>query len=185
MAPVLLDVPFADVTPEQLRVSLNGEVPHMLASTVVSHVRAEVIPPLTLGILGSSHVVFVGKREHPEFVEEVSCTARGGQPLLGRPAELESTQARSVVSGPDVSVEKHSSVENLAARVAGIKREVELARLRADAGGVCAAFPGSDLAITALIAQRSEAGYEWTTWHVYPPSAVVTTRNTWEARSHG
>lgn len=175
MAHVLLDVPFADVSPEQLTVAMNGKVPDMLVSTVVSHSLSTEFPELTLGVLGSSHVVFVGKRECPEFVEEVSCTALGGQSLTEYAAEY---------SSPGVSIEKLTSSEQLAQRVADIKREVQACQCNKGAGGVCASFPGSELAITALAARQSETGYEWTTWHVYPPSAIVTTTNSWELNRH-
>ena len=82
MSLAILDVPFKDTAAEQLRIAFDGQVPDTLCEAVISHPDGKT-PSLTLGVLGASHVVFVGKRENPCFTEEISCTAAHGVPLSG------------------------------------------------------------------------------------------------------
>lgn len=161
MSLAVLDVAFKDTAAEQLRVAIDGPVPGTLCEKVISHPDG-VTPPLTLGVLGASHVVFVGKRESPHFAEEVSCTAADGVPLTRAGAAVE---ARVERLSPEVFVQ----------RTDALRRELGAGHPRS----VVAEFPGSPGAITVLSAEPIERGYRWETWHGYPPGQIVWTSNTW------
>lgn len=161
-----LDVAFQDSAAGDLRVSFGAAVPPLLAAQVVEHVSG-AIPPLTLGVLGSSHVVFVGKRQAPLFVEEVSCTAAGGVPLAEAPAADGSFSAR---------------VERLSAAAFGQRTDALRRQLGAGATrSIVAEFPGEAGALTALAAEIVDGGFRWVTWHGYPPEQLVWTSNEWTA----
>ncbi|WP_297452852.1 DUF2617 family protein [uncultured Corynebacterium sp.] len=163
MSLAILDVPFKDTAAEQLRVAIDGQVPDTLCETVISHPDGRT-PPLTLGVLGASHVVFVGKRENPHFTEEISCAAAHGVPL---------SRAGVTVN----SRVEHLSPEAFAQRANALRREFGAGHPHS----VVAEFPGSPDALTVLSAEPIEQGYRWVTWHGYPPGQFVWTSNTWTA----
>lgn len=163
MSLAILDVPFKDTAAEQLRVAFDGQVPDTLCEAVISHPDGKT-PPLTLGVLGASHVVFVGKRKNPCFTEEISCTATHGVPLSGAGVMV---KARV----------ENLSPEAFAQRANALQREFGAGHPHS----VVAEFPGSPGALTVLSAEPIEQGYRWDTWHGYPPGQLVWTSNTWTA----
>ncbi len=169
---IALDVPFADVRAADLRLSIGGAVPAMLASVLIDPRSsaagfAPAQPLLTLGILGSSHVAFVGDAEAPEHVEELSCTAPGGVPLHA---------AGRTPHAPAIRVEKlgEEGFGSVVTRMRG---------LCDDPSALVAEFPGADGAITAVRGDAVPGGYRWWTWHLYPDDAgggeVVATESIW------
>ena len=167
--PIALDVPFADVTAADLRLSIGGAVPPMLAHlTIAPHPDAPAgSPTLTLGILGSSHVAYVGDAAAPAHVEELSCTAIGGVALHAvDPAER----------GTGVHVDRLD--------VAGFGSVVKQVRsVGEDPSALVAEFPGCDGAITAVHGEALPGGHRWRTWHLYPDARgggeVVSTSSSW------
>lgn len=163
MSLAILDVPFKDTAAEQLRVAIDGPVPETLCERVISHPDGRT-PPLTLGVLGASHVIFVGKREDPHFTEEISCTAAVGVPLSNAGAVVK-TRVESL------------SPEAFVQRTNALRRKFGPGHPRS----VVAEFPGSPGAMTVLSAEPIDQGYRWVTWHGYPPGQLVWTSNTWTA----
>ncbi|MEJ6020338.1 DUF2617 family protein [Corynebacterium sp. H113] len=166
-ATVLLDVAFADVSAAQLSLAMNGEVPEMLESITVESASTGAGQALTLGILGSSHVAFIGERDRPEFVEELSCTAVDGVPL-----------AEARVPGNNISVRQLSS-DGFGAVVKQVRE------LEGSNGSLIAEFPGAADALTAVHGWTEESGFRWRTWHLYPDGSgggeVVETETEWIA----
>ncbi|MFD5868782.1 DUF2617 family protein [Corynebacterium sp. NPDC060344] len=175
-APLALDVPFADVRADDLRLSIGGAVPEALAHvTIAAHPLTEPgghggASSLTLGVLGSSHVAFVGDAAAPVHVEELSCTAVGGAPLrdvMGEAAD----------HAPAVSVEVLGEGD-----FGGVVKQMR--RLGDDPSALVAEFPGRDGAITAVRGEAMPGGFRWRTWHLYPQASggeVVATRSEWRA----
>lgn len=163
----LLDVAPRDVAAEALGLVLQAPAPAALAEISLPDGRGGL---LTLGVLGASHVVTAAAGAH-RLTEQVSCDAiaAGGEELPRR-ARLD-------------------SYELVSATIPTTRADLDrtAARLRARAGRndswLCGAFPGTDSAITALVASPlPSGGWTWKTWHLYPHlerNVIVTTKSRW------
>ncbi|WP_116947663.1 DUF2617 family protein [Jiangella endophytica] len=149
-----LDVPYVDTRAADLVWTLDHPVVPALALTAAG--------PLELRVLGASHQVVLDG-----VVETVAC-------LPGEPARLPGAVRREVGGW---TYRFRASVEELPATVLRA-RVGELRRLAAVPGAVVAAFPSDPDAVTALRADRLDAGaVGWSTWHAYPGAGqLVTTR---------
>lgn len=181
MSHIVLNVAFKDTAADQLQVAIGQAIPPTLGEIVVEHPHG-AIPPLTLGILGGSHVVFVGTREEPQFVEEVSCTAARGESIASPTCPI-SVQVVDLDSETFVR-----RIEDLQRELEGLDKQLLGARnpevpVGVVSQSIIAEFPGAPGAITALSAEAIDGGYRWRTWHGYPPGQLVITANEWTTTS--
>lgn len=155
-----LDVPYVDTRAADLVWTLDHPVVPALALTTVDLPGS--VGGLELRVLGASHQVVLG-----DLVETVAC-------VPGEPARLPGDVRREVRGW---AYRFRANVEELPA--ATLRARVgELRRLAAEPAVVLAAFPADPDAVTALRAERLDAGtVGWSTWHAYPGAGqLVTTR---------
>jgi hypothetical protein len=117
-----------------------------------------------LRLLGASHQVIV-RSGAATYSEVVAC--RPGGSALPRHVRGETGglryEFRAEVSRPG----------DLAGAVAAVLAEV------ADRpGGLVGAYPGSPLAVTALLAEPARAGVRWRSWHAYPQTGELVLTET-------
>ena len=161
----LLEVVPRDVAAEELGLVLDAPAPPALAELVLR----DGADRLVLGVLGSSHVVTAGRGAH-RLVEQVSCDAlaAGGVPLpRARETATYALRSRTRVLP--------------AAEVAALAAELRDTADRDDAW-LCATFPTSSAAVTALTGAPVAGGWSWRTWHLYPgprEGVVVSTTSRW------
>lgn len=158
-----ISAPFVDTSADDLVWTLGHPVAEPLAvrSFAVAGVRVE------LRVLGASHQVVVAPESAGRsLVETVAC-------LPGLPGGLPGRAERPGGYRFDSLVENLSR-EDLTRRVSRLHREVGDAP-----GGLLVAFPGDDLAVTALHLRLDGEPLRWRTWHAYPQSGeLVTTTST-------
>ncbi len=163
----LLDVEPRDVAADALGLLLHAPAPAALAETTLRDGRGGL---LTLGVLGASHVVTATLPGH-HITEEVSCDAvdAGGQELPQR-AQLGGYQLVTVTREVP-----RTELEKTAARLRGLAESSD--------AWLCATFPGTGSAMTAMTAGALRAGgWTWGSWHLYPgdkSGSIVTTRSRW------
>jgi hypothetical protein len=161
-----LTVPYADVSAGDLCWALAGSGLAPLASVEVPLGSAAV----RLSVLGASHEV-VATIGGESCTEVIACGVGAGGPLP--------SSATRVLAG--LRYRMTSTVLRLdagdLARRAGELR----ARLAGDDRALVAAFPGHDVAITALEARGDGRRLGWRTWHAYPRTGelVVTATRLW------
>jgi len=154
-----IETGFADSRAADL--SLAFGLPPMAA--VGTH-RVALLPgrELELRLLGASHQVLAGA-----WSETVACLPEQSVPLPSR--------QEVVVGGLRVRFAAQTlrlSGIGLTDRVSGIIRDCAT-----DAHAIVGEFPGSPLAITAVLAWAEQDGMAWRTWHAYPQAGeLVETR---------
>lgn len=166
----LLEVAPRDVAAGALGLLLDAPAPPALAELELRAGPGRLV----LGVLGASHVVRASAvdaagRERT-CVEEVSCDAagRGGLPL-----RAEHRRGAHVLRS-STQVQPREHVDALARRLRDTARD--------DTAWLCATFPTSAAAVTALTAQAVAGGWAWQTWHLYPGAisgVVVATDSRW------
>lgn len=167
----LLEVAPRDVAAGALGLLLDAPAPPALAELELRSGPARLV----LGVLGASHVVRASTLDaagrEQTCVEEVSCDAAGRG---GRPLRAEHRRGAHVLRS-STQVQPREHVDALARRLRDTARD--------DAAWLCATFPTSAAAVTALTAQVVPGGWAWQTWHLYPDAAsgvVVTTSSRWK-----
>ncbi|MGV9709255.1 DUF2617 family protein [Gordonia sp. NPDC003424] len=157
-----LAVPYADTRSQHLRFSLTTALQEPLASCDHRFGRVAV----SLRLLGASHQVVVddGSRR---LCETVACLPDITTPL---PASF---------VDDDYAFTAHVEAcepDRISATVADLTRRID-AHAGSGRPAVLGHFPGSPLAVTAVIGDRLGDTVTWQTWHTYPQSAelVVTT----------
>lgn len=165
----LIATPFADSRTADLSLAYGLAPLPALGTHQVALPGARI----ELRVLGASHQIMLdlgGVR----WSETVAC-------LLDRAGGLPTHDM--VNAGP-----LHSSFTARCSRLkpAGLAEYVRTVTRRCERhpGALVGAFPGSPLAITALlVADRAQGGVGWRTWHVYPQTGeLVTTASVVAAR---
>lgn len=137
--------PFVDTCAADLRLGLGLAPVEPLATCFVAGAD--------LRVLGASHQVVIETEDEP-FTETIAYLPHVPMPLPERH------------TAPGYSL--RTSVTHLApdALRDAVNAFVPALGERDDA--VVARFPGNDLALTALVAERRDDVLTWRTWHVYP-----------------
>ncbi|GAB3706252.1 DUF2617 family protein [Mariniluteicoccus flavus] len=159
-------VPFVDACVGDLGFSV-GDGPELAALAELE------VDGIVLRVLGASHQVVL-----PGGLTETLACAEGlpRVPLPHRRDDRLSVGGRAVAYAME------------AERVAGAGAELaERARVSTEAYAdhLCVRFAGDPHALTALGARRTDLGWEWETWHVYPQHReAVRSRTTVTAGGH-
>lgn len=168
MSPDVLEVPvaFVDARAADLRLHLGLPPQAALALGTVDGQDWSA----ELRILGASHQVLIHQRGRAVLSETVACHLIAGPPC---PAPLPGRYRA------DSGYEFRSEVAHLAP--ADFRRTVEeVLRHNDDTGpGLCARFPGDELATTVIRLDLDDrhdgGGISWRTWHTYPRAGEVVT----------
>jgi hypothetical protein len=164
-----LAVPFADSRAADLRLAYG------LARLPALGVHRVAVPggDIELRVLGASHQV-VADLDGARWSETVAC-------LAGHDGALpESDEARDGALHSRFAARCHRlAAAEFAGRVRALRRRCER---RPDA--LVGTFPGSPLAVTALVVREAADGVGWQTWHAYPQTAeIVQTTSLVQTRS--
>ncbi|MBT0567002.1 DUF2617 family protein [Williamsia sp. CHRR-6] len=156
-----LDIPFVDTDPRRLALSLDtGQLPAL--SQLTAQLGGMTV---TLALLGASHQVRVSTADTAHVLTETLACLPGREPYL--PARQDHSQ-HSFIS----RVDTHDG--------RGFAEAV--ARILSDASdaphGIVGHYPGRPDAVTAVIAEATDAGIAWDSWHTYPQHhQIVVTRS--------
>lgn len=158
----LIAVPFADSRAADLCLHHGLERLPALGTLVVD-------PGVELRVLGASHQVVLDAAGHP-WSETVAC-------LRGRAGELPARTETRI--GALVS---RFSARRTRLDPAALAERVAALRLRCEEHprALLGAFPGSPLAVTALLVDAGGTG--WRTWHAYPQTGELVETRTVVAR---
>lgn len=163
-----LHTPFADSRADQL-VWLLGDGPRdALAALPLTLDDVD----LELRLLGASHQVLV-RSSRGDCSETVAC-------LMDRAGHLPEAVDQEL---PGWQYRFRSAVAVLGAEEFALRVKEVVRLVEAHPAGLVGQFPGSPLAITALLVEPAEDGIRWRTWHAYPQNSQLVSTRSWIAAS--
>jgi hypothetical protein len=157
-----LEVPFLEVAPDRLTLSLGEPARQALSTATFSQGDLSV----DLRILSASHQVLVARCDTELLSETVACGDEASPEL---PRQMGATEPFRFASM--TSILKPAQFQD---EVEALLQDVMVAPM-----ALCGRFPGVPLSVTAVVLTALGSEYvAWRTWHTYPQcSTIVATHS--------